>query len=167
MTDRSTRKSTPLPASPPVAVVADSDWRQELETLVKRRGTITRIAVVEWAVAHPDSALYQQFDWNDASAANTARLLRAGELLRRVRIIISRAPDRELPLVVHPSRGDDYTYTGQALAHDEEALQREEARILLSHLRRYAAWPWPHPAWVTTGIRFLEKASAVEEDVES
>jgi hypothetical protein len=52
------------------------------------KGELTPDAIVKWAKSHPNSALYQQFTWDDSEAARLYRLETAKHIIRlSVRIV--------------------------------------------------------------------------------
>lgn len=62
---------------------------RELEKIQRKtNGLLTAEAVVEYAQAHPDSALHTQFEWDDTAAARKWRLEQAGQIIRlQVKVI--------------------------------------------------------------------------------
>jgi hypothetical protein len=67
--------------------MAEPAWLQEIHEIERRNGGRVRARdVVEWARAHPDSALHSRLEWDDTRAGEQWRLVQARRLLR-VRVI--------------------------------------------------------------------------------
>lgn len=67
--------------------------RRELKKLSDRHGRITPEIVVE-AARDPKSPLHREFDWNDVTAANAARMDRARQLITTVTVLVIRKKER-------------------------------------------------------------------------
>lgn len=67
--------------------------RRELHRIAGKHGRITPEIVVK-AAADPSSPLYREFDWNDQTAAHTARLDRARQLITYVTVTVIRKKER-------------------------------------------------------------------------
>jgi len=67
---------------------------QAMEGIRKsHRGRLTKRAVVD-AARNKRHSLHREFDWNDRRMADKARLIRAGELIRLVTVVVTHNPIR-------------------------------------------------------------------------
>lgn len=80
--------------------------RRELKKLSDRHGRITPEIVVE-AARDPGSPLYREFDWNDQTAAHSARLDRARQLITYITVVVVRRKEKVTSVyyVRDPRRG--------------------------------------------------------------
>lgn len=114
------------------------DWQKELMSLWPASGILTAQEVVDHARTHPQSALYEKFDWDDAHAANEHRLHQARHLIVSVKVImgdnkcvpvaVSLPRDRDVP-------GGGYRKTEQVMRHSE--MREELLSCLAEDARRF------------------------------
>jgi hypothetical protein len=77
-----------------------------LGAIVEREGVLSPSAVVAEA-ATATSPLHRFFVWDDTEAAHRYRLDQAENLIRRVRVVIHREPERTVKLRAYVSTGFD------------------------------------------------------------
>lgn len=81
--------------------------QRELEALQGADGLIRAEEVVEWAAAHPDSALHGQFEWDDAAAAIEHRVWQARRLIA-LHIVTETGERKTISLTVDRTKGGGY-----------------------------------------------------------
>lgn len=112
--------------------------------LARRDGSITPESVVE-AATDPASPLHNHFTWDDTEAARRYRLVEAGHLIRRYRIVVETAPDRKVKVRAFSSVpvGDDLGYvpTVEAMADPErrEFVVQQAMREVAALRAKYQA----------------------------
>lgn len=119
-------------------------WQAELVALVEAQqgAVLTAQVVVDWARAHPTSAVAARLTWGDAEAAEAWRRHQAEAMLRSIRVEVIQGEAREVPIVVHlPSDGEGYRATSWALEHREAEVTRAEAARAAAALRRARLFP--------------------------
>lgn len=121
----------------------------ELERIRKVHGSLTAANVLERASAE-DSALHNQFDWDDSYAGNQWRLEQARRLIRSIEVIRLESPHKpykKYSVVSLPAVANETT-PRKVYQSTEEALQdpvmRDEIlgnaiRDAISFRRKYAA----------------------------
>lgn len=122
------------------------EMQEELIRIYQRDGKLTPGMVLEEA-AKPSSVLHSAFVWDDSAAAHQYRLIQAGQLIRRVRVVHQEAPDapaRRVTLFHDVSVGrEEREYQSvDVIARDVEMRERAEARAraeMTQTRRRYEA----------------------------
>jgi hypothetical protein len=119
--------------------------RDFLTDIYQRRGLLTKEAVLEEA-APIESPIHDQFEWDDTEAAEAYRLVQAGQLIRKFKIIYRHTDDGEPIRVrqfVSVQRDNEdrpsYVPTGEAVADPITLaiLQRECQREAAAFRSKY------------------------------
>lgn len=109
---------------------------QELEALRSATGLLMPEAVVEWAREHPESALHEQFEWDNDRAAAAHRLHQA----RQVIAVYIRSDDGERSVVslsIDRKGGGGYRQVEDVMRDDE--LRKVLLRDALAEFKRVRA----------------------------
>jgi hypothetical protein len=103
--------------------------REELEAIAKS-GVLTPDEVVA-AARNPNSAMHDQFNWDDQEAAHAHRLQQARQLIRSVTVEVTRSDLKvvQVPMFTQaPARSSEGYYKTQAIVRTQ--LNRQELIIL-------------------------------------
>jgi hypothetical protein len=126
----------------------------ELAKLYEQRGGLNPAVVVDWARAHPKSALHARFEWDNTTAAKAYRLWQARKLITEVEVIYPDKQRRQVYVSPVESRGDAgyaslvdvlsdaerrAAYLSQALAEYERAGDKYADLEELAGVRREVA----------------------------
>jgi len=127
-----------------------NDVTQELNRLAKEHGGNLTPEIVIAAAQNPDSALHEQFDWDDDSAAHKWRLHQARALIRGATLIVKTGETRTiLPAFVrdpdkpHHEQGYISTVKVKSDAETVHAVLTEEfarAASIMARARKLAAY---------------------------
>ena len=127
-----------------------NDVTQELNRLAKEHGGNLTPEIVIAAAKDPDSALHEQFDWDDDSAAHKWRLHQARALIRGATLIVKTGETRTiLPAFVRdpdkPHHEQGYISTVKVKSDEEtvHAVLTEEfarAASIMARARKLAAY---------------------------
>jgi len=108
---------------------------EEIVALRASDGRIYPSVIVDWAEAHPESALYRQFPWDDAVAAREHRLWKARQLISLH--VVDLAGDRTtISLEIDRTMGGGYRDLGSVLSTSE--LRRMALEQAIGELHRWA-----------------------------
>lgn len=102
--------------------------RQALLDLAAGNGGAVTTDMVVAAAAPADSPLHPHFCWDDTEAAHRYRLVQAGELLRRYKIVREVEPDRFVRVRQFLNVPND---TGRAWEPTEDVMADDEKRPLV------------------------------------
>ena len=109
------------------------DVAAELRLLYMQHGGLNPRTVVAWAAAHPDSALYSKFEWDDTKAAAEYRLWQARELIVDVKGAYADGKERQIYVSAIPDRGS----TGYTMLVDILSNKKRRAQFLAQALAEY------------------------------
>jgi hypothetical protein len=119
------------------------DVQNAIQSIYDRDGKVVPTAVVNEA-KRADSALHNQFEWDDSKAAHSYRLVQARTLIRRVRIVTTETDEPER-LVHVPEKSGEGAYkptsalvkskTEFELALDEALRRLHSARLSVDELK--------------------------------
>ena len=99
-------------------------------------GIIEKKRIVEAAKDDPDNPLHVEFDWNLESAANTAWLARAGELIAECRTIVQyRGREVAVPTYIPNPRRVDGGHVRTIAVASNAALKETALRAELDRIR--------------------------------
>jgi hypothetical protein len=113
----------------------------ELERVrkINAQGRVTAQDVVDFASAHPKSALYEMFEWNDTEAGKAYRLIQAQRIIRSIIIHPPHVEQAIRAYVSIPSHrlepGGGYTPVAVALTND--AWREQLYEQALAEIRRW------------------------------
>lgn len=107
---------------------------QEIVALRAKDGLYHPQTIVDWAQTHPQSALHDEFDWDDASAARTQRLDTARRLIA-IHVIAPTGQRQTVSLMRDRGAGGGYRDLDSVL---NNAQFRREA--LLEALDEVSRW---------------------------
>lgn len=107
----------------------------ELDRLWSDDGMLYADDVVRFARRHPGSALHQQFEWDDALAAEQHRLAQARRLIA-IHLVSAPRQRRTISLVVDRPVGGGYRDLGAVLSHAE--MRRLALSQALAEVQRWA-----------------------------
>ena len=108
--------------------------QQELEAL-RSNGLLLPERVVEWAKAHPESALHSQFEWDDSEAAKAYRLWQARKVIA-VYVVAEDGQRKFVSLTIDRKAGG---YRAMEDVMKEEDLRKVLVRDALSEFKRVRA----------------------------
>lgn len=111
----------------------------ELRT-IQADGALTAAAVVEFAAAHPRSALHGCFEWDDSIAARRQREATARQVIRSLRVVVTKgkvAEPRRVYVVVREIQKGYVPIVSIKSESAHAALMREAAKQLAAWTRRY------------------------------
>jgi hypothetical protein len=124
----------------------------ELEEIRKRNGGLLRAEDVVAYAASPDTALHDEFQWDDTEAARQYRLVQARQVIRlSVTVISEEAPPTRAYISLPSDRvnGGGYRSTQEVLSDD--ARSAEMVRDVLQRVhalrRKYEAVSQLAPLW--------------------
>jgi hypothetical protein len=80
----------------------------EILKIKRAKGSITNAYIVE-AARKEDSPLHEFFEWNDGKAAESYRRQQAGELVHRIRVVITgeKSPPKLVSITVQRDKEED------------------------------------------------------------
>ena len=96
--------------------------------------------VVSWAQAHPESKLYERFEWDDTEAAHGYRLWQARHLIGRVKVRVQAGPRGLVRAYVSMRSDRSQPHGGYRVMASilEDADERQE--LLRQALAEFRAW---------------------------
>ena len=103
----------------------------ELATILKSQGVLSQDNVLAFARTHRRSALYGHFDkkglWDDKKAAEVARLLEAGLIIRQWRMVqvLDRPRDVRMVISLPSDRASGHGFRAIADVLSDSTLRRE------------------------------------------
>jgi hypothetical protein len=132
-------------------------WRKkiaaELESLrvASGDGSLSPVAILAWASAHPKSALYGTFEWDDTKAAKEHRLWQARQMIHTYEVVHLEQPEQgmtSIPLISVPSRrrgsnSDEGSYVRRDVIMDRPDYRQSvlaEQIKLLETMRTNYGW---------------------------
>lgn len=108
-------------------------YARELAALYKQHGALDPEIVVEWARAHPESALHGRFEWNDDKAAQQHRLWQARQLITSVEVTYPDGKTRQIYVSPVEQRGAG----GYASLVEVMSDKERRAQFLAQALKEY------------------------------
>lgn len=107
---------------------------REIVALTGKDGLLHAETVVDWAQAHPQSALHAEFDWDDKSAARTQRIETARRLIA-IHVVTPSGQRQTVSLMRERTEGGGYRNLEDVMSSAE--LRREALAQALNEVSRW------------------------------